>query len=159
MFQVQKGLLTPEVTKCCVDLYYWLLQAILKPASTASHPPTHQSIHPSIQCQSFFARKVSDYPFTVCICSYFVQFVFHKFFNSKFYCSTIFYSIFSTQILNIFYFTIYFTAKFAIFWNNENLIFFCKIDPHYNLILISLETLFLKIWPFLAYLLKIYLDS
>ena len=33
------------------------------------------------------------------------------------------------QIINIFYFKLYLTAKFTIFCNNQNIIFFYKIDP------------------------------
>ena len=47
------------------------------------HSPTHPSIHPSSihPVPEFFAQKGSNCPFTVFICSYFVQVVFHKFFN------------------------------------------------------------------------------
>ena len=66
----------------------------------------------------------------------------------------IFDSKFLTQRINIFCFKLYLTAKFTIFFNNQNFNFFYKIDPPENLILIILETWILKIGPFLAYLLK-----
>ena len=81
------------------------------------HPPIHPSIHPSTTVYFLGENRALTY---------------YSLFNLN--SLKIFDSIFLTQNFNAinqhFHFNLYLSGKFTFFCNNQNFIFFYKIDPH-----------------------------